>query len=251
MRPRPPRAFASRLPPPLTDGDRAFARALVRHEDASLMILDKPPGLAVQGGSGVDRDLDTLLWAFATRKGRRPKLVHRLDRDTSGVMVVAKTQPAAAALSEQFASRGPQKTYHAIVSGTDPLPECCDVALVRFKRDGIDLVRPAAVGEDGAMQAATRFTSLSTAGSAALVEARPETGRMHQIRAHLAHCGRPIAGDAKYGGLLVMGGGPVRRAMLHASRLEFLHPETGARVMFEALPPEDFEALAQALSLKK
>jgi 23S rRNA pseudouridine955/2504/2580 synthase len=214
-------------------------------------VLDKPAGLSVQGGSGVSQDLDTLLWAFATRKGRRPKLVHRLDRDTSGVMVVAKTQPAAAALSAQFAGRETAKTYLCIACGTGAdLPAQCDIALVRIKRDGIDLVRPAIGDEPDVMMASTALRAIGASLEATLVEATPHTGRMHQIRAHLAALGHPIAGDPKYGGLLVLAGRPVHRTMLHASALAFAHPGTGARIVFESALPSDFAALAERLALK-
>src|SRR5512147_1359428 len=106
----------------LSDADIAYARALVIHEDAHCIAFDKPAGLAVQGGSGVTRSLEDLLAAFAKSNGKRPRLVHRLDRETSGVIVAARTKPAAAFLSEAFAGRDVQKTYLAVVCGGAPEP---------------------------------------------------------------------------------------------------------------------------------
>jgi tRNA pseudouridine32 synthase/23S rRNA pseudouridine746 synthase len=238
--------------PHVSPEDAAALRAMVLFEDAAILVLDKPAGLPVQGGSGVSRDIDGLLWAFATRKGRKPRLVHRLDRDTSGVLVVAKTQPAAAHLSAQFAGRKTRKTYLAIACGAAPkagFPGICETPLVRMKRNGVDLARPSAPDAPRAMAAKTRFKVLADGPAGFLVRAEPETGRMHQIRAHLAHLGHPIAGDVKYGGLLHLAGLPVGRAMLHAARLALVHPTSGEPMTFDAAPPQDFATLALATTV--
>jgi 23S rRNA pseudouridine955/2504/2580 synthase len=234
----------------VTSEEDALIRGLLIYEDADLLVFNKPSGLAVQGGSGVKVDLDRLLWAFATRKGRRPKLVHRLDRETSGILVVAKTTPAATHLSAQFADRRTQKVYQAIVSGRpEQESSTIDVPLLRYTSAGIDLVRPARLDETGAQAATTDWRVLAANAHGSLIEALPHTGRMHQIRAHLTHLGHPIAGDTKYGGLLVLGGAMVPRLMLHARRLTFLHPTTGAPVSFEAALADDFQAVLRKLEL--
>jgi 23S rRNA pseudouridine955/2504/2580 synthase len=230
----------------LSKADDEFIRSFLIYEDSDILVFNKPSGLAVQGGSGVSQDVDRLLCAFATRKGRRPKLVHRLDRQTSGVLVVAKTSPAAAHLSDQFARRTTQKLYQALCSGVPEAAEgTIDAPLVRHVDRGLDLMRIATSNDTGAQSATTMWRVIDAFQSACLIEASPQTGRMHQIRVHLAALGHPIAGDVKYGGLLALGGIMVPRLMLHASRLEFVHPASGERMRFDApLPPAFTAALA-------
>lgn len=234
----------------LSAEEAAFARSLVLYEDATLIAFNKPAGLAVQGGAGVSRSLEDLLGAFAKSNGKRPRLVHRLDRDTSGVIVAARTKPAAAALSEAFAGRTAKKTYLAIVCGGAPEPRkgAITLPLKKSSRRGLDIVEIAREGEPGALLALTRYETLSATADAALLELAPETGRMHQLRAHLAAIGHPIAGDAKYGGLFSIGGVAVPRLMLHAAELELPLPN-GEAGQFEAPLPEDFRAMLQALGL--
>ena len=228
----------------------AFIRGLVLHEDGDILVFNKPSGLAVQGGSGVKMDLDRLLWAFANRKGRRPKLVHRLDRETSGVIVVAKTSPAAAHLSAQFAGRSTEKSYMALVSGQPKSNSgTIDVPLMRITSNGIDLMRPARAPETDAQAATTDWRVVAEGASYSLLEAIPHTGRMHQIRAHLAHLGHPIAGDTKYGGLLCLGAIMIPRLMLHAAELGFIHPTSGERVSFSAPLPSDYNGIVAALGM--
>ena len=235
----------------VTTAEDHLIRGLLIYEDADILVFNKPSGLAVQGGSGISVDIDRLLWAFANRKGRRPKLVHRLDRETSGILVVAKTTPAAAHLSAQFEQRITQKTYLALVSGCPSEQSgTIDVPLVRIKAGGIDLVRPAVTADADAMQATTQWRRVASTAQSALIEALPHSGRMHQIRAHLAELGHSIAGDTKYGGLFSIGAVMIPRLLLHASRLEFIHPSSFARVSFEAAVPKDFADAIQDLGLE-
>ena len=234
----------------VTPDEDAFIRNLLIHEDSEILVLNKPSGLAVQGGSGISLDIDRLLWAFANRKGRRPKLVHRLDRETSGVLVVAKTTPAAAFLSAQFADRSTRKIYLAIVSGCPERESgTIDTPLLRITSGGIDLVRHARLSEEGAQAASTDWRVVASNGGASLIEAVPHTGRMHQIRAHLADLGHPIAGDAKYGGLFCLGAVMIPRLLLHASRLSFAHPASGQIVSFDADLPSDYQDVLSKLGL--
>ncbi len=232
---------------PLSPEDATLARSLVIDEDAALIAFNKPSGLAVQGGSGVTRSLENLLATFAKSNGKQPRLVHRLDRETSGVIIAARTKPAAAFFSEAFAGRDVKKTYLAVVCGGAPLPEAGEIALALKKssRKGIDVME---VAKDG-QAALTRYRTLAATPEAALVELQPETGRMHQLRAHMAAIGRPIAGDGKYGGLYRVGGTDIPRLLLHAAALDVPHPD-GARRTFVAPPPAEFAGALQSLGLE-
>ncbi len=226
--------------------DAAFIRAMLIHEDAHVLAFNKPAGLAVQGGSGVARSLEDLLAAFAKSNGKRPRLVHRLDRDTSGVIIAARTKPAAAFLSEAFAGRDAKKTYLAIVCGGAPEPAAGEIALALKKasRRGLDVMEIAPHGQS----ALTRYATRAATPEAALVELHPETGRMHQLRAHLAAIGRPIAGDGKYGGLFRLGPAEIPGLMLHAAALDLPHP-AGGRLRLAAPAPPVFARAAQSLGL--
>lgn len=230
----------------LSPEQQSYARSLVLHEDAHVIVFNKPSGLAVQGGSGVALSLEDLLAAFAKSNGKRPRLVHRLDRETSGVIVAARTKPAAAQLSEAFAGRAVEKTYVAIVCGGAPEPKEGEInlALRKSSRRGLDIMECDPAGQP----ALTRYRTLTATSAAALVELRPETGRMHQLRAHLAAIGRPIAGDGKYGGLFRIGATDAPRLMLHAAVLDLPHP-AGGRRRFEAPLPADMAELAHSLGL--
>lgn len=219
-------------------------RVFLIHEDSHVLAFNKPSGLAVQGGSGVEQSLETLLGAFAKSNGKVPRLVHRLDRETSGIIIAARTKPAAAALSAAFAGRDAKKTYFALVCGRAPQPEAgaIDLALKKTSRAGLDIM----VVEADGQAALTRYRTLAAHDSAALLELTPETGRMHQLRAHLAAIGRPIAGDGKYGGLFTLGAVAVPRLMLHAAALELPHP-AGGRLNLAAPPPPDFAETLAAL----
>lgn len=231
--------------------DADFARSLLISEDARTLVFNKPAGLAVQGGSGVTKSLEDLLAVFAKSNGKRPRLVHRLDRDTSGVIIAARTKPAAAFYSEAFAKRDTHKTYLAIACGGAPEPRAGEIAhaLRKTSRKGLDVMEIARPGETGAQAALTRYKTLAATPSAAFVELDPETGRMHQLRAHLAAIGRPIAGDGKYGGLFHLAGTEIPGLMLHAAALDLPHPEGGRR-RYEAPPPPAFAQTLRSLGLE-
>ncbi len=233
--------------PAISSADIDFARSLVLHEDNSVIAFNKPAGLAVQAGSGVARSLDDLMAAFAKSNGKRPRLVHRLDQGTSGVIVAAKTQPVAAKLSEAFAGRDVQKTYLALVKGRLPTAETgvADAALVKVEEGGKARMIIARPDRKGAQTARTGWRVLARNGEFGLMQMSPETGRMHQIRVHLMALGCPILGDALYG----EGQATAPRLMLHAAKLELPHPE-GGKLVLEAPLPADFQSSAAAAGLQ-
>ncbi len=234
--------------PDLSPDEIAFVRSLVIHEDEHIIALAKPPGLSSQGGRGQVHTLDELLFAFAKSNGNRPRLVHRLDRDTSGVILTARTKPAAAFLGKAMMGRRFEKTYQAVVTPGAPEPRTglVDAALRRDEQGREAFMRICPPDHPDAETARTRYRTLAEGDGAALLELKPETGRMHQLRVHLASIGRPIAGDARYGGVLMLAGDPVKRLMLHAAALSFPHPN-GERMSLVAPPPADFRALADGL----
>ncbi len=227
-----------------------FVRGLVLYEDADILALNKPAGLSSQGGRGQVHTLDELLWAFARPGKARPRLIHRLDRDTSGVILTAKTKPAASFLGKALMKRRFSKTYLAIVTPGAPEPKGgrIDQALRRDEQGREAYMRPCAPDHPDAETAVSRYRTLKHTDVAALLELDPETGRMHQLRVHLAHIGRPIAGDPRYGGALVVGGHAVPRLMLHAHALAFPHPAGGTKRL-EAEVPADIAGLVTALGL--
>jgi tRNA pseudouridine32 synthase/23S rRNA pseudouridine746 synthase len=188
------------------------------------------------------------LWAFAKSNGKRPQLVHRLDRDTSGVILAARTKPAAGFLGKAIMARRFQKTYRAIVAPGPPDPPSgvIETPLRRDEQGREAYMRVCAADHPDAESAKTTYRTVIHNSSAALLELEPHTGRMHQLRVHLASIGRPIAGDARYGGALMLAGEAVPRLMLHALALEFPHPDGGFK-RIEAEPPEDFERLTRVL----
>ncbi|HVI30720.1 RluA family pseudouridine synthase [Phenylobacterium sp.] len=238
------------VPVRLTPEEIALVRSLVLYEDADILALNKPSGLSSQGGRGQANTLDELLWAFAKPGKARPRLIHRLDRDTSGVILTARTKPAAGFLGKAMMARRFKKTYRAIVTPGAPVPAkgSIETPLRRDEAGREAYMRVCAPDHPDAETARTRYRTLAEAPGAALVEADPETGRMHQIRVHLASLGRPIAGDARYGGALVVAGHPAPRLMLHAAALTFPHPG-GGEMRLQAPVPDDMAGLLAALKL--
>jgi tRNA pseudouridine32 synthase/23S rRNA pseudouridine746 synthase len=234
----------------LSEAEIAFVRGLVIHQDAEVLALNKPSGLSSQGGRITVNTLDELLAAFAKPSGVRPRLVHRLDRDTSGVILTARSQPAAAFLGKAMMSRRVHKTYLAIVApGAPDPPEGGVEAPLRREEQGREShMRVCPADHPDAQAASTRYRTLAAGAHAALVELAPRTGRMHQLRAHMASIGRPIAGDPRYGGALLLAGAPVPRLMLHAAALTFPHPSGGERRLAAPLPA-DMEATLATLGL--
>ncbi len=231
----------------LEEGGRAapsaepLDRARLLYQDADLAAVDKPAGVPAQPTLTSDRG--TLPELASALLGAEVTLVHRLDRETSGVTVLARNPAAAAALAEAFRTGGPEKTYLALTARPpSPAEGRIEAALGKDPaRPGLRRVAP------GGDPAATRYRTLFAGPRAALVEARPETGRTHQIRVHLAHRGAPLLGDARYGGPRRVGEVEVPRVMLHALRLELAHPITGAPMAFTAPVPEDFRRVAGEL----
>ena len=247
---RPPTAKRRPPAPSLSSAEVALVRSLVIGEDAKLLVLNKPAGLSSQGGRGQANTLDELLYAFE-QHGERPRLVHRLDRDTSGVILAARTKAAAGALGKVIQARRVHKTYLALVAPARldaPAAGAIDTPLRREEIGREATMRPCADDHPDAETASTHYRTLATSPSAALLELKPITGRMHQLRAHLASIGRPILGDIRYGGLLTAGGQAVERLMLHALSFGFPHPQ-GGEAIARAAPPGDFLALATTLGV--
>lgn len=224
---------------PLTREERRLFDGMVIHEDRDVFVLNKPSGFAVQGGSKTFQHLDGLLMGLGVERGERPLLVHRLDRDTSGVIVVAKRRAVAAALGKLFATRAVKKTYWAVVQGVPkPGQGRIEVALVKAKGLQGDRVRASAAGEeDDEQRAVTHYAVIDKASAiAAWVSLKPVTGRQHQLRAHMQHIGTPILGDEKYGGNANLPEGVSKRLHLHARRIVFPHPRGGIVDVTAPLP---------------
>src|SRR6266446_6046158 len=223
------------------DQTRAFLKSITLHEDADVLVLNKPMGLAVQGGSGTTRHLDGMLEALRDAHGQRPRLVHRLDKDTAGCLLVAKTRFAASALAKTFRSRTARKIYWALVAGV-PKPRQGRIStfLAKEEREDESLMRIARHGEEGASHAVTYYAVVETsAQQLAWVSLKPVTGRTHQLRAHLAHIGHPIVGDPKYFNKenWTLPGGIQNRLHLLARRIAVPHPRGGLIDVTAPLPP--------------
>ena len=221
--------------------DRAFIKSITLYEDDDVLVLNKPMGLAVQGGSGTYRHIDGMLGSMTGKDGQRPRLVHRLDKDTSGCLLVAKTRFAATALAKTFRTRSARKIYWAMVAGV-PRPKQGRVSTFLAKEDREDesMMRIARHGEDGASHAVTYYAVVDTAAQKlAWLSLKPVTGRTHQLRAHMEHIGHPIIGDEKYFRIenYEFPGGMQNRLHLLARRIVVPHPRGGTIDITAPLPP--------------
>ena len=232
--------------PTLSSEDTAFARSLVVHEDTHLIAFNKPSGLAVQTRGNRGPCLENLLPAFAKSNGKIPRLVHRLDAGTSGLLIAAKTKPAAAHLSGQFAKRLARKTYLALVGGDIPSGSAGTIDQPLLKCVGQRGTPPMIASDsEGAQSASTHWRILSRASRSSYIELRPKTGRMHQLRAHMKHLGCPILGDKLYG----TGKLSAERLMLHAARLRLTLPDD-TELDLTADTPDEMKAHAVRLGLE-
>ncbi len=208
--------------------DEEFIRSLVLYEDDHVIALNKPAGLAVQGGSGQRRHIDGMLPALAKRGRKAPRLVHRLDLETSGVLLVGRTVPATAALAASFRHRQAKKTYWAVTFGV-PRPRKGSIRFGVTKEAWTEKMKTVDPGDvestEGARRALTDYAVIESLGSrCAWVALRPVTGRTHQLRVHMASIGCPIVGDGKYGEEPWLGGDFSRKLHLHARSLTVAHP---------------------------
>jgi 23S rRNA pseudouridine955/2504/2580 synthase len=235
----PSTARPKRERPPLPPEEEEFVQSLVLHRDRAAIVIDKPPGLATQGGTKTERHLDGLLDGLQFEAEGRPKLVHRLDKDTSGVLLLARSANAAAYFSKAFSSRTARKAYWALVVGVPSIEDgMIELPLAKQPGTGGEKMH---VDEKEGQPARTRYRVIERAGNAACwVELQPYTGRTHQLRVHMAAIGHPIVGDGKYGGQdAYLTGGISRKLHLHARRLRIDHPD-GHKLDVSAEPPRHF-----------
>ncbi len=230
----------------LTDAEVDQAEAMLIERTDAAFILNKPPGLATQGGTGTTSHVDGLLDAYANEDEPRPRLVHRLDKDTSGVLLVARTPGSAAYFSKHFSGRSAKKIYWALVVGVPDVAEgTIDAPLAKQPGSGGEKMH---VDAENGQPAKTRYRVVDRAGNrAAWVELQPLTGRTHQLRVHLAAIGHPIVGDGKYGGQAAFLTGTISRKMhLHSRRLVIDAPG-GKHIDATANLPEHFAASMEQL----
>ena len=226
--------------PRLSAADERFIQSLVIYKDNRVLAINKPAGLAVQGGTKTSRHIDGLLDGLRFEADQRPRLVHRLDKDTSGVLLLARDRPSASALGGALKTHEVRKTYWALVNGV-PSPQRGEIDLPLVKKGGAQSERMCVAEEydTGAKHAVTRYAVLEPAGSKLCWAALwPLTGRTHQIRVHMAAIGHPIVGDGKYGGSEAHPGGEIEAKLyLHARKIEIANPSgKGALKITAELP---------------
>lgn len=229
---------------PLSDDEIAFAREMVIHRDPQALVLNKPPGLATQGGTKTTAHVDGLLDALSYDEEGRPKLVHRLDKDTSGALLVARTSRAAAFFAKAFSGRTARKVYWALVVGVPSIDDgMVELPIAKQPGTGGEKMH---VDEENGQSARSRYRVIERAGNRACwVELQPFTGRTHQLRVHMAAIGHPIVGDGKYGGpAAFLTGGISRKMHLHARRIRVDHPDGGRIDVTADLPHHFAESLA-------
>ncbi|MEP3277156.1 MAG: RluA family pseudouridine synthase [Stappiaceae bacterium] len=225
-------------PRKISKDDREAIESMILHEDKAVMVLNKAPGLAVQGGSGMTRHVDGMLEAFRDKSGNKPRLVHRLDRDTSGVLVIAKTRRAAQELTKAFRARATRKVYWALLKGV-PTPRQGKISNYLARLDN-EFMRVAKHGEPEAQHALTHYNVVETSGQAlSWVTLKPVTGRTHQLRIQCQSIGNPIVGDPKYFDVenWELPGGMQNKLHLLARRIVIPHPAGGTLDISAPLPP--------------
>ncbi|HEX4873704.1 MAG TPA: RluA family pseudouridine synthase [Sphingorhabdus sp.] len=237
-------ARPKRVRPQISEETAEFARSLVIHKDKAALVINKPPGLATQGGTKTAEHVDGLLDALCFELDARPKLVHRLDKDTSGALLLARTPRAAAHFSKAFSSRTARKVYWALVVGVPDIHDgFIDLPLAKQPGTGGEKMH---VDQEQGQPSRSRYRVIERAGNRCCwVELQPYTGRTHQLRVHMAAIGHPIVGDGKYGGKDAFLTGTISRKMhLHARRIRIDHPDGGQVDVRADLPPHMADSFA-------